>query len=582
MVRELCEALEVLTQTVPLVLILEDLHWVDNCTLDIISAIARRREPAKLLLLGTFRPADLILSASPLKALRQDLLLHHLSHEVELERLDESDVGEYLAAEFTAGDLPAGLAAIIHRHSDGNPLFMTAMLDHLIRQGVVSEGDGRWMLTTPLEQVDPGVPETLRQMLEMQLQHTTEAQQRLLTCASVVGQRFTAWAVATMLSDDAADVEQLCEGLVQRQQFLNAAGTRDYPCGTTAVEYEFRHWLYRDVLYRRLNPASRVSFHRRLAEGFEALGSPVQSEMAAEIALHFEEGHEYERAVHYLLLTAQTAARRYAHGQAVAILEHAGQLLPRIPQPRRAALDLQILAKTGNACYALGEMDRAARRLRLDGDACCGRGAAGRAGRGPDASGASGRVDSILPARHRDSSRTSRLRTSRFRASTATSGRRNAREPSRSVRTNAGIGPASASACRSPTSTTTRSPAIRRARTATLEEWKRSFPLEFEPVNSLALIHNFLGRFDARDRRGAGSGQAQRITWLSLFEPGACVSGRRAGSTMRAGPRSVPSLSRSRRCRRAVCCFSWRSPPVTTRARHSISNGRGTSRVNSR
>ena len=98
MVRELCEALEVLTHTVPLVLILEDLHWVDNCTLDIISAIARRREHAKLLLLGTFRPADLILSESPLKALRQDLLLHHLSHEVELERLDESDVGDTLAA----------------------------------------------------------------------------------------------------------------------------------------------------------------------------------------------------------------------------------------------------------------------------------------------------------------------------------------------------------------------------------------------------------------------------------------------------------------------------------------------------
>ena len=140
MVRELCEALEVLTQTVPLVLILEDLHWADNCTLDIISAIARRREHAKLLLLGTFRPADLILSASPLKALRQDLLLHHLSHEVELERLDESDVGEYLATEFTPGDLPSGLAVIIHRHSDGNPLFMTAMLDHSDPAGRRVEG----------------------------------------------------------------------------------------------------------------------------------------------------------------------------------------------------------------------------------------------------------------------------------------------------------------------------------------------------------------------------------------------------------------------------------------------------------
>ena len=495
MVRELCEALEVLTQTVPLVLILEDLHWVDNCTLDIISAIARRREHAKLLLLGTFRPADLILSASPLKALRQDLLLHHLSHEVELERLDESDVGEYLAAEFTPGDLPAGLAVIIHRHSDGNPLFMTAMLDHLIRQDVLSQVDGRWMLTTPLEQVDPGVPETLRQMLEMQLQHTTEAQQRLLTCASVVGQRFTAWAVATMLSDDSADVEQLCEGLVQRQQFLKAAGTRDYPCGTTAVEYQFRHWLYRDVLYRRLNPASRVGFHRRLAEGFEALGSMVQSEMAAEIALHFEEGHEYERAVHYLLLTAQTAARRYAHGQAVAILEHAGQLLPRIPQPRRAALDLQILAKTGNAYYALGEMDRAADAYDS------------MARRAADAGLLTVQAEALTRLAHPAESIPFFLRAveidphfaAAYIALSRIYSNLGETEPARTYAKRA-------YECRDRSGERERLSIAyqyhyevtgdQASANATLEEWKRSFPLEFEPVNSLALIHNFLGRFE--------------------------------------------------------------------------------------
>ena len=494
MVRELCEALEVLTHSVPLVLILEDLHWADNCTLDIISAIARRREHAKLLLLGTFRPADLILSASPLKALRQDLLLHHLSHEVELERLDEWDVGEYLAAEFTPGDLPAGLAVIIHRHSDGNPLFMTAMLDHLIRQDVLSQVDGRWMLTTPLEQVDPGVPETLRQMLEMQLQHTTEAEQRLLTCASVVGQRFTPCAVA-MLSDDSAELEQLCEGLVQRQQFLKAAGTRDYACGTTAVEYEFRHWLYRDVLYRRLNPGSRVGFHRRLAEGFVALGPLVQSEMAAEIALHFEEGHEYERAVHYLLLTAQTAERRYAHGQAVAILEHAGQLLPRIPQPRRAALDLQILATTGNAYYALGEMDRAADAYDS------------MARRAANAGLLTVQAEALTRLAHPAESIPFFLRAveinPQFAAAYIALSRiySNLGETER-ARTYA----KRAYECRDRSGERERLSIAyqyhyevtgdQASANATLEEWKRSFPLEFEPVNSLALIHNFLGRFE--------------------------------------------------------------------------------------
>src|SRR5260370_35151992 len=84
----------------PLVLILEDLHWVDASTLDLISAPARRRGPAKLVIVGTYRPADVIISQSPLKALKQDLLVHNLCHEIALERLEESDVGEYLTEEF--------------------------------------------------------------------------------------------------------------------------------------------------------------------------------------------------------------------------------------------------------------------------------------------------------------------------------------------------------------------------------------------------------------------------------------------------------------------------------------------------
>ena len=88
--REICEALESLTAQDALVLILEDLHWVDPSTLDFISALARRRGTAKLLLLGTYRPADVIISLSPLRALKQDLVLHNQSQEIALERLDEA------------------------------------------------------------------------------------------------------------------------------------------------------------------------------------------------------------------------------------------------------------------------------------------------------------------------------------------------------------------------------------------------------------------------------------------------------------------------------------------------------------
>jgi len=360
MVRELCEALEVITRTATLVLILEDLHWADHSTADLISAVARRREPAKLLVLGTLRPADLILFQSPFKTLKQDLLLHRLSHELPLERLDESDVADYLAVQFSGGDWPPELATIINRHSDGNPLFMTAMLDHLTQQGVLSRIDGCWRLTIPLEQVDPGVPETLRQMLEVQLQHLSSSERQLLKCASVAGQYFTAWSVATMMAQESATVEDQCSELAERQQFLKSYGLQELPDGTLTFAFEFRHWLYRDALYRRLSPSQRVTFHRRLGEALARVRTPEHLEAAAEIALHFEEGREYQPAIQYLLLAAENATRRYAHRESVQALEHALELLPKIEREQRQELDVKILEKLGDAHYALGDMERSA------------------------------------------------------------------------------------------------------------------------------------------------------------------------------------------------------------------------------
>src|SRR5262249_22003549 len=139
MVRELCEALEVITTEKTLLLSIEDTHWADPSTLDLISALARRRAPARLLLLATYRPVDVILSGSPLKALKQDLLLHRLCDEITLERLSEKDVESYLASRSPNGAVPRGMANLVYRHSGGNPLFMTAIMQEMVKKGQLAE-----------------------------------------------------------------------------------------------------------------------------------------------------------------------------------------------------------------------------------------------------------------------------------------------------------------------------------------------------------------------------------------------------------------------------------------------------------
>src|SRR5262245_46771427 len=112
MLREMAETIEALTVKTPLVMALEDLHWSDYSTLDLISYLARRREPARLLLIGAYRQADVISSGHPLKGVQQELKMSRRCAELALEFLSEAAVGEYLAARFPDGRLPAKLARL--------------------------------------------------------------------------------------------------------------------------------------------------------------------------------------------------------------------------------------------------------------------------------------------------------------------------------------------------------------------------------------------------------------------------------------------------------------------------------------
>jgi predicted ATPase len=129
---------EVFTAETPLVLALEDLHWSDFSTLELISAMARRTDPARLLVLGTYRTTEMLASVHPLRTMKQELELHRYCEKVRLKLLSEEDVAAYLARRFasdgTARSL-AGVAPLIHERSDGNPLFMVNMVDYLVEQG---------------------------------------------------------------------------------------------------------------------------------------------------------------------------------------------------------------------------------------------------------------------------------------------------------------------------------------------------------------------------------------------------------------------------------------------------------------
>jgi len=360
MVREICETLEAITSEIPLVLIFEDLHWGDPSTLDLISALARRREAAKLMLLCTYRPVDVVLSNSSLKSLKQDLQVHQLCSEIALEGLEEPSIAEYLATEFSQGHLPSGLANLIFSHSGGNALFMVAIVQDMLKRGLIAQEQNGWSLTTPLETIAPSVPETLQQMLETQFDQLSAPEQRLLKSASVAGERFSVWGITITQDIEPRQIENLCEGLVERHQFIRAAGIQEFGDGIVSAGYEFRHSLYRQAIYKRLSDVNRSNLHRGLAERLKILCSSIKPELATELALHFEEGRDYEQAITYLKLAAETAAQRFAYRGSIDLLQHALELVPKLASRAGAERQIQILELIGDANYAHGAMTESA------------------------------------------------------------------------------------------------------------------------------------------------------------------------------------------------------------------------------
>src|SRR5437868_1601139 len=151
MLREMSEALEALTAEEPLVLVLEDLHWSDYSTLDLISYLARQRQAAKLMVIGTYRTAELIVSGHPLKAVKQELLAKQQCEELALEYLDEEAVKRYLSDRFASQRLGEKLAGLIYERTEGNPLFMVYAVDYLVTEGLIAEREGRWQLVEEIE-----------------------------------------------------------------------------------------------------------------------------------------------------------------------------------------------------------------------------------------------------------------------------------------------------------------------------------------------------------------------------------------------------------------------------------------------
>jgi predicted ATPase/DNA-binding winged helix-turn-helix (wHTH) protein len=347
MLRELAEALEVLTADRFLVVLLEDLQWSDRSTVECLAYLAHRPAPARLLVLGTYRPVEALLQGHPLRGMVQEICGRGQGVDLRLEFLTAADVAAYLTGRL-GGLVAASLTALVYARTDGNALFMVNIVEHLVQQGAVVRRAGQWALREEVEAQEAGLPAGLRGLLLRRIEALPPATRQVLEAASVAGETFTVAVVAAGVQGSMADVEDICARLAAQRYILDDAGWTVWPDATSGGRYRFQHALYQQVLYESLGTARRVQLHQAMGTRLEAGYGAQAGEMAAQLAVHFERAGAVQRAVHYWQQTGEQAGWRYAYPEALIALRKALALLATLPEsPERDQHELMLQLSLG-------------------------------------------------------------------------------------------------------------------------------------------------------------------------------------------------------------------------------------------
>jgi class 3 adenylate cyclase len=311
-------------RTAPNVIVVDDLHWADPASVDLMTHLMPLVDEVPLLMLCAFRP-ERQSPAWQLK-LKAETDFPHRYTEIQLERLGDEDTDALVSALLMIADLPPELRQLIMRKADGNPYFVEEIVRTLIEQGVVEKtADGlRWQANTKIE--DIAIPDNLQSLLMARIDRLDQETKSTLQLAAVIGRSFY-HRILRAISDSAMAIDKHLSSL-ERVELLTES-TR-----LPELEYMFKHELARDAAYATILNRRRQQFHVRVGEAIEQLFGDRLEEFAHRLAQHFELGQDWPRALKYHEMAGDVAKSIHARDEGAMHIAQALEIAGKIPAPR--------------------------------------------------------------------------------------------------------------------------------------------------------------------------------------------------------------------------------------------------------
>ncbi|MGA2766930.1 MAG: tetratricopeptide repeat protein [Candidatus Bathyarchaeia archaeon] len=341
----------------PLILFLDDLQWADHLSLAILHYLARKCRNSRLLIIGTYRPEDLVHTKEeklhPLEEIMFSMSREDLLVKMELKRLRRNDFPDFLRSIFHSS-LDEAFVEKLYEETEGNPFFAVETLNLLVEEGFLSEKEGRWMLMAPTEKI--GIPSKVHDVIIRRIARLEREERKLLDLAAVCGHSFTPDTLSRTLALDIADVLQELVEIEQRHRLIRSTDTT----------FEFTHQKIREVIYSNLPGELRRVYHLKTANCLEqALTERTSDGYIADIALHYVEGAAPEKAFEYLLKLGEKAVNIFANMQAIDYLDKALEATQKNANLAQGENLVEIYKLRGRAWLSQGEMAKASNDFNL-------------------------------------------------------------------------------------------------------------------------------------------------------------------------------------------------------------------------
>jgi ATP/maltotriose-dependent transcriptional regulator MalT len=302
----------------PLVIVIEDLHWADEASLELFPHLARKLRGVPLLLVGTYR-TDELHRRHPLRPVLAELSRIRIADDIALRHLSEEEVSDFLREAMQLGRSPsAEFRKAMFETCEGNPLFMEEVLRALVDRGDIELRDGQWRRTKDV--ADIAIPDTLRDAVLERFTCLPSETQNVLRHAAVIGQEFDFDLLRRVTGSEDADLVGALRASIDAQLIVERADQHG------SERYSFRHALTRESVLLDLLKRERRRVHAIVGEAIESGGGGDATAHAEELAYHFDEGGDRERAFRYRDLAARESYRLFAFARASRHLERAVEL----------------------------------------------------------------------------------------------------------------------------------------------------------------------------------------------------------------------------------------------------------------